>query len=61
MTIHHRCPECGDRDHLSACANVLWSHQAQSWVIGDIEPEIECVMCLWMGSLSETVFEEPGA
>lgn len=56
--IHHRCPECGDRDHLYGRSDCRWDFDAQEWVVGDMEDQIECSDCDWSGSLTETMFAE---
>lgn len=56
--LHHRCPECGGRDHLYGRADCRWSYDAQEWVVTDLEDEIDCGSCGWVGSLADTVLTE---
>lgn len=56
---HHRCPECGDRDHLYGRADARWSHDDQDWIVTFMEDEIECTECDWSGPLAETVYGGP--
>jgi len=57
---HHRCPECGDRDHLYGRADCRWSFEQQEWVVGDMEDEIDCTECDWSGCTADTFFNEEG-
>lgn len=56
--LHHRCPECGDRDHLYGRADVRWDFDRQEWTVGDMEDQIECTECDWSGTTEQTVFED---
>lgn len=51
----HRCPECGDAEHLYGRADVRWNRTVGAWVPGDMEDGIECTECDWSGSLADTV------
>jgi len=55
---HHRCPECGNRDYLYGRADCRWNFEWQVWVIGDMEDEIECTECDWIGCEADTLFNE---
>ena len=59
--LHHRCPECGDREHLYGRVDVRWNFERQEWVSGAMEDDFECTECDWSGSLEETMMEETDA
>ena len=54
---HHRCPECGERNHLYGRADCRWDHDRQEWVVGDMENAIECTECDWSGGREDTAYD----
>lgn len=60
---HHRCPECGDHEHLYAEAECRWSHVAQQWILECPEdnPKTECTSCDWQGNMGDTEYHDDPA
>ncbi|WP_226018437.1 hypothetical protein [Novosphingobium sp. FKTRR1] len=58
--VHHRCPECGDRDHLSGRSDSRWDFARQEWVVGDMEDQVECMECDWSGTMQQTISTSEG-
>ena len=56
--IHHRCPECGDHKHLYRGVSARWDFEAQAWVRGDLEDEVDCTNCDWTGFSDATEIAE---
>ena len=44
---------CGADTHLYGRADTRWDPGEDTWVIADMEDEIDCTNCSWAGSLRE--------
>lgn len=53
--VRKACPACGDEHHLYGRADVRWDPAAAEWVVGDMEDEIDCTTCDWLGPERELI------
>lgn len=57
---HHRCPECGDREHLYGKIDTRWDFARQEWIGCPDEGTIECTNCDWSGEIAATIYTGEG-